>query len=123
MKKIIAIIVIIIMGSSLGIGIYRNNKLQKAYKTPYDIQMGKIVTVQLVNNKTVIIKGYALLDKDANFEKGNKVYVELTDDSVPSVLRHAYDVYEENGQMYVETEWGGSYPAELLPGKVIAVNY
>jgi len=122
MKKIIVIIAIIVVGSILGIGIYHDITHRQITKTPYDIQIAKVVTVQLANDSIVTLKGYALLDKDANFKKDSKVYVEFTD-GIPSSLRQTSDVHEENGKMYADTECCGSYPAELHPGKVIATNY
>lgn len=100
----------------MGIDFYNKSK------TPYDIQIAKSITVQLENGALVTLKGYALLDVDKEFETNENVYIELADNCLPSSLRHDCDVHEENGQMYAETKCCGSYPADLIPGKVIAIN-
>lgn len=90
--------------------------------TPYDIQKEKTASIELKNGAIVTLSGYALLDIDNEFEIGDAVYVELSSDCMPSSVRHFYDAHEDNGKMYAETKWCGSYPANLLEGKVITTN-
>ena len=70
-----------------------------------------------------MLKGYNLLEGKKDFVLNDAVYVELDPKCRPSSARHFYDGHEENGKMYAETEWSGSYPANLISGKVIALNY
>ena len=95
----------------------------KKEKTPYDIQISKVATIELENGSQVTLKGYNLLESNKEFVLDDAVYVELDKNCMPSSVRHFYDVHEEDGQMYVETTWFGSYPANLISGKVVTLNY
>lgn len=95
----------------------------KKSETPYDIQMKKVATIELENGSQVILKGYCLLEGNKDFTINDGVYMELDENCLPSSVRHFYDAHESDGQMYAETTLFGSYKANLVSGKVIALNY
>ena len=87
-------------------------------------QIEPTVTVRCEDSSLVSLKGHALFDTDGAFKVNEKVYIEYSASTgKPCALRHSYDVIDGKGQMYAITKFSGRYPAQLIPGKVVAANY